>query len=268
MGSNKPTLNTTTAHIQKGAHRLPALAARLVQELTLFIYPPTCAGCGLPLDSDRSGPFCPDCLRTLEFISEPYCPVCGVPYATEIPKAHLCGDCLAGIHYFDRARSTGFYRGSLREVLHRFKYGGRTSLARPLAQMLTAPGKHLARLHKIDRIIPVPLHPKRLRQRGFNQASLLARRLGSALRISVDYASLKRFRWTEPQTGLSRRQRAANVKGAFRLKAPEKVRSKGILLLDDVLTTGETVNQCVRVLKRDGGAKEVVVLTVARTVAE
>jgi predicted amidophosphoribosyltransferase len=98
--------------------------------------------------------------------------------------------------------------------------------------MLTAPGKHLAQLHKIDRIIPVPLHPKRLRQRGFNQASLLARRLGSALRISVDYASLKRF-----------------------------------LLLDDVLTTGETVNQCVRVLKRDGGAKEVVVLTVARTVA-
>ena len=87
------------------------------------------------------------------------------------------------------------------------------------------------------------------------------------MKISVDYASLQRSRWTEPQTGLSRRQRAANVKGAFRLKASEKVRGKGILLLDDVLTTGETVNQCVRVLKRDGGAKEVVVLTVARTVA-
>jgi ComF family protein len=133
--------------------------------------------------------------------------------------------------------------------------------------MLIAPGKHLAQLHEVDSIIPVPLHPKRLRQRGFNQASLLARRLGSALKISVDYASLKRSRWTEPQTGLSRRQRAANVRGAFHLKTPEKVRGKGILLLDDVLTTGETVNQCVRVLKRDGGAREVVVLTVARTVA-
>jgi ComF family protein len=133
--------------------------------------------------------------------------------------------------------------------------------------MLIAPGKHLAQLHEVDSIIPVPLHPKRLRQRGFNQASLLARRLGSAVKISVDYASLKQSRWTEPQTGLSRRQRAANVRGAFHLKTPEKVRGKGILLLDDVLTTGETVNQCVRVLKRDGGAREVVVLTVARTVA-
>jgi ComF family protein len=133
--------------------------------------------------------------------------------------------------------------------------------------MLAAPAEELSRLHKIDIIIPVPLHPKRLRQRGFNQASLLARRLGSALKISVDYGSLKRSRWTEPQTGLTRRQRAANVRGAFDLKAPEKVRGKGILRLDDVLTTGETVNQCVRVLKRDGGAKEVVVLTVARTVA-
>lgn len=267
MGSNKPNLRRATAHIQKWAHRLPDLAAGLVQELVLFIYPPTCAGCGQPLHSDQSEPFCPDCLRTLDLISEPYCPVCGVPYSTEIPNPHLCGDCLGGIHYFDRARSTGYYRGSLREVLHRFKYGGRSSLARPLAQMLTAPGKHLSQLHKIDCIIPVPLHPKRLRQRGFNQASLLARRLGSALKIPVNYGSLKRYRWTEPQTGLSRRQRAANVKGAFSLKAAERVRGKGILLVDDVLTTGETVNQCVRVLKKDGGAKEVVVLTVARTVA-
>ena len=266
MGSNKPNFRRATAHIQKWAHRFPALAARLVRELALFIYPPTCAGCGQPLHSDRLEPFCPDCLRTLEFISEPYCPVCGIPYATEISNPHLCGDCLSGIHYFDRARSTGSYRGSLREVLHRFKYGGRTSLARPLAHMLIEPGKHLARLHKIDHIIPVPLHPKRLRQRGFNQASLLARRLGSALKISVDYASLQRFRWTEPQTGLTRRQRATNVKGAFSLKSNEKVKGKGILVVDDVLTTGETVNQCVRVLKKNGGAREVAVLTVARTV--
>jgi ComF family protein len=267
MPANKPNLPKNTAHIQKWAHRFPALAARIMRELAFFIYPPTCAGCEQPLPSDRSESFCPDCLRTLELISEPYCPVCGLPHATEIPNSHLCGDCLAGVHYFDRARSTGSYRGSLREILHRFKYGGRISLARPLAHMLIAPGKHLAQLHKIDRIIPVPLHPRRLRQRGFNQASLLARRLGSALKISVDYASLKRSRWTEPQTGLSRRQRAANVRGAFRLKTVEQVRGKGILLLDDVFTTGETVNQCVRVLKRDGGAREVVVLTVARTVA-
>jgi ComF family protein len=267
MGANKPTLNTTAAHIQKWAHHLPALAARLVRELAFFIYPPTCAGCGEPLQSERSEFFCPECLKTLEFIAEPHCPGCGVPYAKDMSNPHLCGDCLSGIHHFDRARSTGFYRSSLREVLHRFKYGAQTSLARPLGQMLIAPGKQLVRLHKIDFIVPVPLHPKRLRQRGFNQASLLARRLGSALNISVDYASLQRSRWTEPQTGLSRRQRAANVKGAFSLKSNKKFKGKGILVVDDVLTTGETVEQCVRVLKKDGEAREVAVLTVARTVA-
>jgi ComF family protein len=266
MPADKANLRRSTAQLQTWAHLLPALAARLVRELALFIYPPTCAGCGQPLHSERSEPFCSACLKTLEFISEPYCPVCGIPHAKEVPSPHLCGDCLSGIHHFDRARSTGSYRGSLREVLHHFKYGSQISLARPLAHMLIAPGKQLVRLHKIDWIMPVPLHPKRLRQRGFNQASLLARRLGSALNISVDYASLQRTRWTEPQTGLTRRQRTVNVRGAFRLKPAEKVRGKGILLLDDVLTTGETVNQCVRVLKKDGEAKEVVVLTVARTV--
>jgi ComF family protein len=266
MPADKANLRRSTAQLQTWVHHLPAPAARLVRELALFIYPPTCASCGQPLHSKRSESFCPECQKTLEFIAEPYCPGCGLPYAKERPNPHLCGDCLSGIHHFDRARSTGFYRGSLREVLHRFKYGGQTSLARPLGQMLIAPGRQLARLQKIDFIIPVPLHPKRLRQRSFNQASLLARRLGSALNISVDYASLQRSRWTEPQAGLSRRQRAANVKGAFSLKSNKKFKEKGILVVDDVLTTGETVEQCVRVLKKNGGAREVAVLTVARTV--
>ena len=133
--------------------------------------------------------------------------------------------------------------------------------------MLIGPARELTRLHRIDTIVPVPLHYRRLRQRGFNQASLLARRLGSLLQLPVDYSNLKRTRLTEPQIGLSRKQRAENVKGAFSLKAPEKFNDKGVLLVDDVLTTGETVDQCVKVLKKNGGAREVVVLTVARTVA-
>ena len=133
--------------------------------------------------------------------------------------------------------------------------------------MLTDRARELTRLHRIDTIVPVPLHRKRLSQRGFNQSSLLARRLGTLLKIPVDYSSLQRTRWTDPQIGLSRNQRAANVKGAFSVKSPEKIEGKGVLLLDDVLTTGETVNQCVRVLRKVGEAREVVVLTVARTVA-
>lgn len=265
MHPNKRSLTTASLEIKTLLERLPTLAARLVRETLLLVYPPSCAGCGHALDSEASGPFCPSCLKTLDLVKEPFCPLCGIPYSTLTPNGHLCGDCLAGAHHFDRARAAGLYTGLIREVIHRFKYGGQTYLARPLVKMLTVPGKELTRLHQIDLIVPVPLHSKRLRQRGFNQASLLARRFGTNLKIPVDYFALRRSRWTEPQTGLSHRQRAANVKGAFDLTNRTKVRDKGILLVDDVLTTGETVNQCVRVLKKDGGAREVVVLTVART---
>jgi ComF family protein len=266
MHPNKRSVTTAGLEIKTLLRRLPTLAARLVRETLLLVYPPLCAGCSRVLDPEESPLFCPDCLIVLDLISEPYCPLCGIPFVAEVTTSHLCGDCLGGVHRFDRARAKGFYQGLMREVIHRFKYGGQTFLVKPLARMLIGPAKELTRLHRIDTIVPVPLHYKRLRQRGFNQASLLARGLGSLLQIPVDYSSLKRTRWTDPQIGLSRNQRAANVKGAFGLKATVKIKGRGILLLDDVLTTGETVNQCVRVLK-DGGAREVVVLTVARTVA-
>ena len=267
MHPDKRSLAKATLEIRILLERLPALAARLVREILLLVYPPMCAGCARACYADKPEPFCPDCFVALDLIAEPYCLLCGIPFGAETTTSHLCGDCLGSVHLFDRARATGFYQGLIREVIHRFKYGGQTFLVHPLAGMLIAPGKELTRLHRIDTIVPVPLHYKRLRQRGFNQASLLAGRLGSLLKIPVDYSSLKRTRWTDPQIGLSRNQRAANVKGAFSLKAREKIKGKGILLVDDVLTTGETVNQCVRVLKKTGEAREVVVLTVARTVA-
>ena len=266
MHPHKRSLTITGLEIKTLLERLPTLAAGLLRETLLLVYPPMCAGCSRAFYSERSEPFCRDCFIALDLISEPYCPLCGIPFSSEKTTNHLCGDCLGSVHRFDRARATGFYQGLIREVIHRFKYGAKTFLVRPLARMLIGPGNELTRMHRIDTIVPVPLHCKRLRQRGFNQASLLARRLGSLLKIPVDYSSLKRTRWTDPQIGLNRNQRAANVKNAFSLKAREKIKGKGILLLDDVLTTGETVNQCVRVLKKDGGAREVVVLTVARTV--
>ncbi|MGD8529615.1 MAG: ComF family protein [Syntrophobacterales bacterium] len=267
MQPTKRSVSTTGLAIKSLLRGFPTLAARLVRETLLLVYPPMCAGCSCALDPEESVLFCPDCFIALDLISEPYCPLCGIPFAAEVTTSHLCGDCLGGVHCFDRARAKGFYQGVIREVIHRFKYGGQTFLMRPLARMLIGPAKELTRLHRVHTIVPVPLHYRRLRQRGFNQASLLARGLGSLMQIPVDYSSLKRTRWTDPQIGLSRNQRAANVKGAFSLKATAKIKGKGILLLDDVLTTGETVNQCVRVLKKDGGAREVVVLTVARTVA-
>ena len=265
MHPDKRSRTLARIKLESLLERLPALAAQLLQETLLLVYPPICAGCVRLCHSGE--PFCPDCCLALDLIAEPYCPLCGIPFGAETTSNHLCGNCLWSVHLFDRARAAGFYQGLIREVIHRFKYGGKTFLVRPLTRMLIAPGKELTRLHRIDTIVPVPLHYRRLRQRGFNQASLLARRVGSLLQLPVDYSNLKRTRWTEPQIGLSRKQRAENVKGAFSLKVPEKVKDKGVLLVDDVLTTGETVDQCVKALKKNGGAREVVVLTVARTVA-
>lgn len=252
--------------INNWARQAPALVARVLQELVFFVYPPSCAGCGRHVSSAEAEGFCADCQRALELIEEPYCPLCGMPYLVEAPGVHLCGDCITGAYRFQRARAAGVYRGLLREVLHRFKYQGQIYLARPLARLLLVPARNLCAVHTIDLMVPVPLHRRRLRQRGFNQAALLAGRLGSSLGVPVHYDILRRSRWTEPQIGLSRSQRAANVRGAFQLAGPEKVRGKNVLVLDDVLTTGETVNQCARVL-RDGGAREVVLVTVARTVS-
>jgi predicted amidophosphoribosyltransferase len=226
----KLTSRPAAAQIRKWAERVPAITNKLVQELISFIYPPTCAGCGLALSANLEDTFCLDCDKSLDLIRSPYCPSCGIPNSTEAPRPHLCGECLTGSFHFDRARARGLYRGLLRQVIHRFKYGGQTFLVRPLAQMLTVPGRELISQHKVEFIVPVPLHYIRLRQRGFNQAALLAKRLGATLKISVDYSCLKRSRWTAPQTGLSRRQRAVNVKGAFELIKPEKVRGKSVLL--------------------------------------
>jgi ComF family protein len=172
---------------------------------------------------------------------------------------------LGGLYRFDRARAAGPYRGLLREVIHRFKYQGQISLSRPLAQLLLPPGRELCALHEIHVVVPVPLHRRRLRDRGFNQAALLARGLGASLDLPVRYSVLSRQRWTEPQIGLSPNQRAENVRGAFAVSDWTAVRDQGVLLVDDVFTTGETVDQCVRELRR-AGAREVAVLTVARTV--
>jgi ComF family protein len=259
-------LSSSAALIQRWARLTPSLFNRLLHELIFSFYPPGCVACSQPVQAPGKEDFCSDCGNALELIGAPYCPLCGLPLSTAAPLPHLCGGCLSHVYLFDGARAAGIYRGLLRQLIHRFKYEGQISLARPLARLLIQPGRELMSLFGVDLVTPVPLHPRRLRQRGFNQASLLARRLGVSLNLPVHYSSMDRSRWTAPQMGLSRRQRAENVRGAFVVRDPDAVRGKVVLLVDDVLTTGETVNQCVRGLKKSE-AREVLVLTVARTVA-
>jgi ComF family protein len=151
------------------------------------------------------------------------------------------------------------------EAVHGFKYGKRVCISRPLAALVRGTFFEHWGPEKVDLFVPVPLHIKRLRQRGFNQAYLLVMRWAKRDGLCCDGRLLRRVRWTEPQTTMNRKDRRKNVKGAFAVNRPETVRGKRIVLVDDVYTTGSTVNECAKVLKR-AGAEEVDVLTLARAV--
>jgi ComF family protein len=184
------------------------------------------------------------------------------------PKGVLCGPCGDEPFVFDQARSFGLYEGALREIIGQFKYRGLLPLAKPLGNCLT---HALDRLEldggSIDLILPVPLHRTRERQRGFNQAAMLAARIGRLRGLRVAGRDCVRIRNTPPQTGLGRAERRKNVKGAFAVPKPERVRGLNVLLVDDVMTTGATADSCARALN-DAGAKGVWVLTLARARAD
>ncbi|MGH7409699.1 MAG: ComF family protein [Candidatus Methylomirabilis sp.] len=162
------------------------------------------------------------------------------------------------------ARAATLYEaeGTVRQAILLFKYGGRPSLGRHLGRLMAQAADGLFDLRQFDLLIPVPLHPKRERERGFNQAALLAKEVGRGCGIRVGHRLLRRVRATEAQSG-GRRAREENVKEAFAVVRPEQVAGRRLLLIDDVLTTGATVNECAKALLAAGTA-EVVVYTLSR----
>lgn len=214
---------------------------------------------------------CASCIDDFRAAQSPFCPQCGKLFVGRQGEDHMCGECLKQPKKFRQARFAGVYEGSLLSMIHRYKYHGRVELARPLGALL----HHVYMSHwgkvTVDWIVPVPLHARKLRKRGFNQAHLLLKawdgyfshQNGGATDIGDDI--LQRVRWTAPQTGLGRRERQHNIKGAFRLIGPGRVQNRSILLVDDVYTTGATVTECTRVLI-DGGAKRVDVVALARAI--
>jgi ComF family protein len=218
---------------------------------------------------------CERCWQTIRPLTPPLCDRCGDPLPTwreiSLPLA-LCPRCRRGRRHVDRARAIGGYDGSLRAIVHALKYEGRRSLARPLAAMMRARGADM--LAGADWVVPVPLHPSRRRERGFNQAADLARHLGAPVR-----PVLRRSRATRTQTGLPAARRHRNVRGAFILTSGreglgrregqerlEGLAGSVVVLVDDVSTTGATLDACARVLKEAAGVREVRALTAARVV--
>lgn len=230
-----------------------------------LIFPPKCLVCNVPLEAKDNYQLCPSCLSGITYIKSPLCTLCGIPFKSEDGSNHLCGECLTSKRYFTKARSIGLYERTLLKAIHLFKYNGKIHLASPLSHMLSDSVSQLFDIKSVDLLIPVPLHPKRLKERGFNQALLLARVLKKKYNKDLATRILKRSRWTEPQVNLSGKARRKNVKGSFIISNPMAVKEKNILLLDDVYTTGATINECGRTLLK-AGANEVYVLTLARSV--
>jgi ComF family protein len=206
---------------------------------------------------------CRDCREQIAYIRAPFCTRCGRAYAHEPDFGHLCGDCITREPHFRRARSVGRYRGVLRNALHCFKYRLQRRLAGTLGMMMAERLPALAVEWQYDLIVSVPLHPRRLRSRGFNQALCLAAVIARHVRAPLDRFNLRRVRCTASQVGLTERERAANVRDAFAVSRPAEVRDKCVLLIDDIYTSGSTVNECARVLI-SAGAGAVDVLTLAR----
>jgi ComF family protein len=227
---------------------------------------PVCVACGRVLEQPTAGPVCAGCWTSIRALRPPLCRACGDPlpsWRTVSVEMERCARCRRAPGAVDAGRAAGEHEDALRRIIHAFKYGGHRSLARPLAALMRAAAGDL--LADVDLAVPVPLHPWRRLRRGFNQSSDLARALGVPC-----VRALGRVRATPPQTGLTAAGRRRNVRDAFRL-SPRLFRharaatlhDRIVLLVDDVRTTGATLDACARVL-RDAGAREVRALTVAR----
>lgn len=238
-----------------------ATAAEPLRGFISLFYPANCELCGEPIASDEY--LCGGCGEKSPKIAAPFCAKCSEPFPGAITQEFTCANCAHRTLDFDAAVSAYRSRGVVRVVMLRFKYGGDLHLRHPIGQWLLEAMDDSRLYHRtFDIIVPVPLHPTRQRERGFNQAELLAKILSVNRRLPV-LSALERIRYTTTQTAFDRAERMENLRGAFRLRKNIVVRDSRVLLVDDILTTGSTLSECARVL-REAGAQSVYAITAAR----
>jgi ComF family protein len=225
--------------------------------------PQLCASCREPVGSDG---LCPACWSKLSFIAPPYCERLGIPFAYDPGPGVLSMEAIADPPAYRRARAAVRFDDVARTLVHALKYGDRLDLAPMMGRWIATAGRSLTA--EADAIIPVPLHWRRYWARRFNQSALLAEAIAKASQVPLALGALKRVKATPQQVGLSQAARALNVQGAFRVSPTGKAAIAGrrLILVDDVITTGATIDACARALLR-AGAAEVNVLTFARVVA-
>jgi ComF family protein len=228
-----------------------------------LLYPPVCQLCQSQRAEARDGFVCGKCWTHVRFIRAPFCERCGLPFEGNLTTNFVCTNCNDLELYFTSARSAVVAKSIVLEVIHRFKYSRALWFQAFLAGLLVREAAPVLANGKWDHLIPVPLHPLKLREREFNQAALLAQPLARATQIPMNEKILRRVNPTATQTLLTRDERAANMKNAFVVRPGTRLAGKRIIVVDDVFTTGATTNACARAL-RAAGAAEVGVWTVAR----
>jgi ComF family protein len=236
----------------RGFSQLPARGRQLWEQFTNLLFPPRCGGCGAP-----GSLWCENCRAATILVEPPFCEKCGEPNN----PTRLCSKCRALLLQIEQIRSVALFLGPLRQGIHRFKYERLAGLADPFGAMLADYWRTMQLT--ADWLVPVPLHPSRERDRGYNQSNLLAQCLATQVGISVIAKGLRRTRVTAVQMELNAAQRKENVSGAFAC-ADERVRGARVIIIDDVCTTGATLEACAVALLKTGAAS-VMGLTLART---
>ena len=235
-----------------------------------LLYPPSCLACRRAIS--EHGGLCPDCWSAMRFIERPFCERLGTPFAADFSAEEggrlVSPAAISDPPVFRRARAVARYEeGPARKLIHRLKYGDRGELAGPMGRWMARAGQEL--LEDGDLIIPIPLHWTRLARRRFNQSAELARSIQKISSVPTETELLMRVKPTPTQVGLTRRQRAQNVQGAFHVPVARRIELEGrkIVLVDDVMTSGATLNAAARVLLR-AGAQQVDALVFARVVTD
>ena len=259
-------------------------AKTVIRLFEQFLYPLKCLKCGIYIDTERVRPqtmdacFCDHCMSAgVYFIDPPFCIKCGVKFhqlkaSSGVNENHVCETCLKTPLTVDRVRAVAEYKGIIKDAIPLFKYHSKLSMAKVFEDLLFQAFLRHYTGSGIDLIMPVPLHKKKLRERGFNQAFLLIRnfatyyqkKFGQTPLWKIDITSLIRIKKTQPQTGFDMEQRKNNLKDAFKVKDKKTIQNKHILLIDDVFTTGATCNEAAMELLKNG-AEKVEALVLART---
>ena len=243
------------------------MQAKILGEgLISLLLPADCRVCQHPLEPSNTTFVCIDCWNKIKWLKAPYCFKCSrsLPPTFKSIPTFLCPECRRQNVYFNRAFIPTLYEGVMKKVIHLLKYNKKTGIMRTLKKIIKSYFNHLnSSLPSLDLVVPIPLHRKKLRERGFNQAELIAKVVAKHLKVRLTKGNLKRIKATTTQTSLDRKERRKNLKEAFVVKNRDEFQAKNVLLVDDVYTTGTTIKEAAKVLK-EARVKDIYVFALAR----